>query len=127
MDSRSKITGRFLPGSPGKPKGAKNRLADSFFGDLLNHWNEPAQPGHHLTKGQEALETLWKREPAAYARLFASVMPKDFAFSKSPADISDAELDTLINQFRERLVERQKQAIDRRVEPLKVIPNGRGN
>src|SRR5262245_54454757 len=48
----------------GRPKGARNRLAAQVFEDILRHWCEPAAPGSKLCKGAEALETLYKENPA---------------------------------------------------------------
>jgi hypothetical protein len=59
--------GQYLPGgSPGRPKGARNRLAARVFEDIFAHWCEPAAPGGNMCKGQEALEALealYKEKP----------------------------------------------------------------
>jgi hypothetical protein len=69
--------GQFQLGhSGGRPKGARNRLAARVFEDILTHWCEPAAPGSNMSKGQEALETLYKEKPGEYLRLTASVLPE---------------------------------------------------
>jgi hypothetical protein len=37
--------------SPGRTRGARNRLTVRVFEDVLAHWNEPASPGASMTKG----------------------------------------------------------------------------
>ena len=71
------------PRSPGRPKGARNRLAYRVFEDIFKHWCEPAMPGSKLCKGQEALETLYRDKPGEYLRLTASVLPKEFVFESA--------------------------------------------
>ncbi len=56
-------------GNPnGRPKGARNKLADEFLADLLESWRE---------KGKQALATAADEKPAEYARMVAGLLPKD--------------------------------------------------
>jgi hypothetical protein len=44
----------------GRPKGVRNRLAVQVFEDILQHWNEPVEPGSDRRKGPAALEVCFK-------------------------------------------------------------------
>lgn len=60
--------GQFGPGSPGRPKGAKNKLQEAFWTDFAETWAD---------KGKAALEAVADNDPATFVRVAASVMPKD--------------------------------------------------
>jgi hypothetical protein len=63
--------GLFLVGNKppgGRPKGSRNKLAESFVADLRDVWE---------THGIEALERCAEEEPAQFVRVVASLMPKD--------------------------------------------------
>ena len=65
--------GRFLPGRAncgGRPKGERNRLAESFFQDLNEVWQK---------RGLTSLEKLVEQDPVTFARLIGSLMPKQAA------------------------------------------------
>jgi hypothetical protein len=91
--------------SPGRPRGARNRLASRVFEDIFAHWSAPAAPGSELCKGQEALETLYKEKPGEYLRLTASVLPKEFVFENVVSDLDDDQIDDLLAALRQRMVE----------------------
>ena len=98
--------GQFQLGhSGGRPKGARNRLAAQVFEDILRHWCEPAAPGSKLSKGAEALETLYKEKPGEYLRLTASVLPREFIFENVTSDLDDEQIDELLLALRQRMIE----------------------
>lgn len=98
--------GQFQLGhSGGRPKGARNRLAAQVFEDILRHWCAPAAPGSNLSKGAEALETLYKEKPGEYLRLTASVLPREFIFESVTSDLDDEQIDELLLALRQRMIE----------------------
>jgi hypothetical protein len=98
--------GQFQLGhSGGRPKGARNRLAAQVFEDILRHWCEPAAPGSKLSKGAEALETLYKEKPGEYLRLTASVLPREFIFESVTSELDDEQIDELLIALRQRMIE----------------------
>jgi hypothetical protein len=98
--------GQYLPGgSPGRPKGARNRLAARVSEDIFAHWCEPAAPGGNMCKGQEALETLYKEKPGEYLRLTASVLPREFIFENVTSELDDDQIDELLMALRRRMIE----------------------
>ena len=73
MQGQRDQRGRFLPGHAncgGRPKGERNRLAESFFQDLNEVWQK---------RGLTALEKLVEQDPVTFARLIGSLMPKQAA------------------------------------------------
>jgi hypothetical protein len=80
--------GTFLPGfSLGKPRGVRNRLAHQVFVDAFAHWSEPEPTNHDgKTKGQIALELLYREKPAEYCRLFSGLLPRHFEHSVAEPD-----------------------------------------
>ncbi len=77
--------GQYLQGSPGRPRGARNKLAARVLEDLFAHWNESAAPGSNMTKGLAAMEMMYKEKPNEYVRAVLSVMPKELAIENFTA------------------------------------------
>lgn len=81
---------RFKPGNPGKPKGVKHKLTESFLKALTSEWER---------RGEEALQQLTPKE---LVDAVGKLMPKDFTITHednlSEADIIArlAELDAVI-------------------------------
>src|SRR5262249_51130747 len=83
--------GRFVfgsPAGPGRPRGARNKLANAFldalYGDFLRH-------------GRAAIEETRREKPEAYLRIVALLLPKDVSVKVSDYDaLSDVELDCRI-------------------------------
>ena len=112
----------FEKGHTGRPKNSRNKLAQRVFDDVFRHWCEPANG--EMCKGQAALELLYREEPAAYLRLTASVLPKEFVFENAVIELDDGELDRMIEMLRTRAIAaRQEQAIE--LKPKVLITNGR--
>ena len=57
-----------LPGA-GRPKGSRALLSEEFMTDLRTTWE---------AYGIQALESVAQDDPAAFLRVVASVMPKDY-------------------------------------------------
>ena len=80
-----RVIGRpFKPGNPGRPKGSRNKLGEKFLKDLLKHWKQ---------HGTAALDGCLEKDPAAYCRVVASILPKEIKLDANPLDkMNDAEL-----------------------------------
>ena len=61
----------------GRPKGSKNKLAQSFFTDCLKVWEE---------SGFEALRDMAATDPASFNRMIASTMPKEIDVDQISTD-----------------------------------------
>jgi hypothetical protein len=101
--------GTFLPGqSPGRPKGARNRLQSSFLHALAEDFAE---------HGAAAIKICRIEEPARYVQIVASLMPRELEIEHQTAtsDLDDEQLDSLITQIRQQLL------IKSETKPMKVI------
>lgn len=63
-------TGRFIvpPVSPGRPKGARNKLGEAFLQDMLADWQE---------HGVATIATVREEKPDQYLKVVASILPKE--------------------------------------------------
>jgi hypothetical protein len=80
--------GQFLTGhkqvSPGRPKGSRNKVAETFLADLLEVWE---------LHGREALIACAQTDPARFCAITAATLPKDY----------NVGLDVTLNQARDAL------------------------
>ena len=53
-------------------KGARNRLSESIFNELITHWEE---------HGRDAIDRTCKENPGAYMRAVLCLVPKGFALT----------------------------------------------
>ena len=109
--------GTFVPGfSLGKPRGVRNRLAHQVFVDAFAHWNEP-EPSNKdgKTKGQIALELLYRERPGDYCRLMSGLLPKEFHNSGGELGLEEIE-DWVVTLKRE-----EQRAIEQRT-PVPMLP-----
>ena len=68
---RNATTGRFLKGHKalgGRPVGSRNKLATSFLDDLQRQWQR---------SGKRVLERTAEDDPVAFAKIVASILPKE--------------------------------------------------
>jgi hypothetical protein len=94
---RDEKTGRFLVGNVppgGRPKGARNKLAEAMIDDLYRDWKE---------HGIQAIRKVRESRPADYLKIVAMIVSK-------AEDLSlDSEMrDAAVEQFIE---ERRQQAL----------------
>lgn len=80
--------GPWKPGQSGNPygraKGSKSKLGEAFVADLYANWQE---------HGVETIEKVRVDDPAAYLRVIASIIPKEFVIKdESLGDLPDSEL-----------------------------------
>lgn len=78
---------RFLPGNTmgGRPKGSRNKFAEEFIKDFLADWE---------VAGASAIQACRLEDPAAYIRVAASLVPKEFNITDN-----ESALASIINQF----------------------------
>jgi hypothetical protein len=90
----------FLPGrakTGGRIKGSRNLISDAFLKDLAAEWQE---------SGAQALKVMAKTDPSNFVKVTAALLPKEFEITDSRLkDLSDDELDILINDARTRIQE----------------------
>jgi hypothetical protein len=101
-----KSNGQFAEGAPGRPRGVRNKLASQVFADVLAHWNEPVE-GRNISKGLEALETMYKEKAHEYVRAVLSLMPRELAIENVMAGASVDDIEELMAKIRDVLLVRE--------------------
>jgi len=108
-------------GKQGRPRGSRNRLAKDVLDDLIAVWNEPIKPESDIRRGPASLRIMSRERPADFCKLFASVLPKEFWLESTAQELSDEELDRMIEILRQRVLEaREEQALDQ-VTQIKLV------
>lgn len=82
--------GRFAPGNPGKPKGARTKLGEQFLSALQEDFE---------AHGVEAIQAVRTERPQDYIKVIASLMPKDLNLNVNNLD--DATDDELVQRLRD--------------------------
>jgi Family of unknown function (DUF5681) len=77
----------FKPGQSGnpagRPRGARNKLADDFLADAYAQWQQ---------HGSTALETMANTEPAKFCQMVANLLPKEAVLQDERVQISEIKL-----------------------------------
>jgi hypothetical protein len=77
----------------GRPAGARNRLSSKFLKDVLAEW-EVSGPG--------VLRIMRIERPCEFAKLVASVIPREFVFEGNAlAEMSDEEIAGLLQKLQQ--------------------------
>jgi hypothetical protein len=71
------------PGGPGRPKGSRNKLAESFL-DALH--------ADFQTHGVAGIAAAREESPLGYVRMVASLLPQKVELSQTVAQMTDQEL-----------------------------------
>lgn len=77
---------QFQPGnkaSPGRPKGARSRLQESFLAALADDFTE---------HGVAAIQAMRTEKPGDYIKTVASLMPKQLELDRPLQDLTDDDL-----------------------------------
>ena len=80
----------------------------------------PARVDSDRRKGPAALQMAFKTDPVGYLRFVSSLMPKEFVFEASMAEMDDQGIDDLIEHIRARLIE-ERAAAAVTIEPEKML------
>lgn len=78
--------GRFIvpPISPGRPKGARNKLGEAFLEDMFADWKE---------NGAAAIKATRETKPEVYLKVVASILPRELNLRVGQfEDMTDDEL-----------------------------------
>jgi hypothetical protein len=65
-----------------------------------------------MSRGVATLEVLFKEEPATYAKLVVSLLPKDIQLETAVSDVSDDQLETAMEKIKEHLIAVRKEEDD---------------
>lgn len=66
------------PPGPGRPKGARSKLAENFLETLRASFE---------ANGADAVEAMLRTDPVAYCKVIASILPKEIGGSEDGAPI----------------------------------------
>ena len=91
---------RFLP----PPAGTKRALTNKVLREIFDHWNE-IEEKTGKTRGQLTLTHLFRSEPGNYARLIASLLPKDVSVETAAGEMDEDQIDDVIARVQERLLD----------------------
>ena len=89
-------------GKGGRPSGSKNKLHRSFIDALTQDFE---------ANGEKAIRQLRVTNPGKYLQIIANTLPREFFFEHNTVgQLSDDELDRMIETFRSRMIEERKAA-----------------
>jgi hypothetical protein len=91
---------RFSADNPGraKQKGARDRLSAAFLTDFADDYE---------ANGKAVIETVRDRDPIAYMRIAAALLPTKVEITENPLDcLSDEQLDAYMEEMNNGLLER---------------------
>lgn len=84
--------GRFVKGAQGnpngRPKGARSKLSEDFFGQLYDTWQR---------KGAEVLDNAADAEPMQFAKMVAGLMPREFTVTNELDELDRDRLARLVD------------------------------
>jgi hypothetical protein len=91
-------------GGTGRPKGSKNRLNWAFVTALAEDFEQ---------HGIETIRICRVEKPNEYLKIVAGLMPREFTFEDNRlGELSDDELDAVIEYARQRLTIKRELTID---------------
>jgi virulence-associated protein VagC len=85
----------------GRARGTRNHISESFLRDLMAEWE---------ASGARCLKILTVEDPAAFVKVVASILPKEFTFSAVETELDDEDLSRIIEQLRQRVLAERQQA-----------------
>jgi hypothetical protein len=90
-----KQDGTFMPGQSGnpagRPKGSRQKLQTDFLKVLADDFAK---------NGRSAVEEMRTKDPAAYVKAIASLMPKQLEIERPLGDMTDDELISAVDLLR---------------------------
>ena|SRR5262245_30383919 len=88
---------QFKPGQGGRKAGARNRISTALLEAIAKDFEE---------FGEEAIKITRVERPTEYLKIVASLLPKEFEIVDSRlTDISDEEIDKIIDIARRQLID----------------------
>lgn len=80
-------------GNPkGRPKGARNKLGEDFLSALHDNFKK---------NGPDVIEKVAQKNPVAYLKVVASILPKEMKITNDAEDLTDDELIERLRELRD--------------------------
>jgi len=92
-------------GAAGRPRGSRNKMAAAFFDALHKIMVEEvaAQPEPGMTKVEESLRNLYRREPLQFVKTIIHALPSNLEVTSVASELSDEELALYLARIKEAL------------------------
>jgi hypothetical protein len=106
---------RFSADNPGraKQKGARDRLSAAFITDFADDYE---------SNGKAVIETVRGKDPVAYMRLAAALLPTKVEIAESPLDgLTDEQLDAYMEEAQGRIMERAAKSDPEAIEQARKL------
>jgi hypothetical protein len=93
-------------GSRGRQKAARDKISAAFLEALNETFHEPNAEGG--TKGLDALKKVRDEDPATYARIFATLMPKQLEITDEDpiSNLTDEQIEAYCAELERQIAER---------------------
>ena len=110
---------RFSADNPGraKQKGARDRLSAAFLTDFADDYD---------AHGKTVIETVRAKDPIAYMRIAAALLPTKVEITETPLDgLTDEQLDAYMEEMNNSLLERAAKGDPdaiKRARKLEILP-----
>src|ERR1700722_17412167 len=103
---------RFGPGTPsrGRQRAAREKISTAFLEALNEAFHEPNDTGG--CKGLDAIKKVRDEDPATFARIFATLQPKQLEIAdRTPeSEFSDEQLEEYYAELKLQIAERAARA-----------------
>ena len=101
---------RFGPGNPsrGRQRAARDKISTAFLEALNEAFHEPNDSGG--CKGLDAIKKVRDEDPATFARIYATVLPKQLEIDDTPpeANLSDEQLEAFYLELSAQIAAKAK-------------------
>jgi hypothetical protein len=110
---------RFSADNPGRAKqnGARDRLSAAFLNDFADDYD---------AHGKTVIETVRAKDPIAYMRIAAALLPTKVEITETPLDgLTDEQLDAYMEEMNNSLLERAAKGDPdaiKRARKLEILP-----
>jgi hypothetical protein len=84
----------------GRTHGARNRLSKEVADAILADWR---------AGGAAAIKITRLEKPDVYFKIVASLLPRELTFESVTSDLSDEQIDVLIEKIRDHFLRRQSE------------------
>jgi hypothetical protein len=100
---------------------SKRGYTERAVKELFRHWFE-ADGNTGKSRGEMTMTHLYRTEPATYAKLVIGRLPHDIVIGNSVSEMTDDDLDALLDRAREQLAARTIVDVTPVAKPPVLLP-----